>query len=150
VKGDAAVGRRGGGRAGMREVRQGSVEMRVRYPEVDRMGVAHHSHHFVWFEIGRTELMRASGVTYRALEDEGIFLPVIEAECAYRAPARYDDRIRVVTEIASAGPVRVAFRYRVERVEDGALLASGGTRHAAVDRNGRPRRLPAGLLERLV
>ena len=129
--------------------RQGSVEIRVRYPEVDRMGVAHHAAHFVWFEIGRTELMRAAGMTYAALEDQGVFLPVIEAECAYRAPARYDDRVRVVTEVAETGPVRVAFRYRIERVEDGRLLASGRTRHAAVDGRGRPRRLPAGVLELL-
>jgi acyl-CoA thioester hydrolase len=129
--------------------RRGTVEIRVRYPEVDRMGVAHHTAHFVWFEIGRTELMRDAGLTYAGLEDEGVFLPVIEADCAYRAPARYDDVVRVVTEVAGADMVRVAFRYRVERLEDGALLASGGTRHAAVDRRGRPRRLPAGLLERL-
>jgi acyl-CoA thioester hydrolase len=120
----------------------GFVEVRVRYPEVDRMGVAHHSHHFVWFEIGRTELMRSRGVDYRRLEDEGIFLPVVEASCAYHAPARYDDRLRVHTQIELAGGVRVAFSYRIERQPDGRLLATGSTRHAAVDRSGRPRRLP--------
>lgn len=129
--------------------RHGSVAIRVRYPEVDRMGVAHHTTHFVWFEIGRTELMRHAGATYAELEEDGLFLPVIEATCSYRAPARYDDEVRVVTEVAEAGPVRVAFRYRIERVADGALLASGTTRHAAVDRSGRPRRLPARLRELL-
>jgi acyl-CoA thioester hydrolase len=121
------------------------VQLRVRYPEVDRMGVAHHANHFVWFEIGRTELMRARGVTYRRLEDEGIFLPVIEASCAYHAPARYDDRVRVVTRVEDASGVRVAFSYRVESEEDGRLLATGTTRHASVDRGGRPCRLPEGI-----
>jgi acyl-CoA thioester hydrolase len=93
--------------------------------------------------------MRAAGLTYAGLEDEGVFLPVIEADCAYRAPAHYDDLVRVVTEFAGADGVTVAFRYRVERVADGILLATGGTRHAAVDGRGRPRRLPAMVLERL-
>ncbi|HYS77239.1 MAG TPA: thioesterase family protein [Candidatus Dormibacteraeota bacterium] len=127
----------------------GVVQVRVRYPEVDRMGVAHHANHFVWFEIGRTELMRARGVDYRRLEDEGIFLPVIEAACTYRAPARYDEVLRVHTRIEGAGAVRVAFTYRIESEPGGLLVATGSTRHAAVDRRGRPRRLPAGIRELL-
>jgi len=123
----------------------GVVQLRVRYPEVDRMGVAHHANHFVWFEIGRTELMRSRGITYRRLEDDGIFLPVIEAACAYHAPARYDDLLRVITRVEDAGGVRVGFTYRVESETDGRLLATGSTRHAAVDRHGRPRRLPAEI-----
>ncbi len=123
------------------------VQLRVRYPEVDRMGVAHHSHHFVWFEIGRTELMRARGITYRRLEDEGFFLPVIEATCAYRAPARYDDALRPMTRIDSASAVRVVFSYSLESEADGRILATGSTRHACIDRGGRPRRLPANLRE---
>jgi len=131
-------------------VRSGEVNgLRVRYPEVDRMGVAHHGSHFVWFEIGRTELMRNLGMSYAQLEDDGIYLPVIEAACAYRAPARYDDLLRVRTEIAGASAVRVAFSYRIEREPDGVLVATGGTSHAAVDRRGRPRRLPARILELL-
>ena len=125
------------------------VELRVRYPEVDRMGVAHHANHFIWFEIGRTELMRARGVTYRGLEEEGILLPVIEASCAYHAPARYDDLLRVRTRIESATAVRISFEYRIESEADGRLLATGATRHASVDRGGRPRRLPARLRELL-
>jgi len=124
---------------------EGFVELRVRYPEVDRMGVAHHSHYFVWLEIGRTELMRARGVDYRRLEDEGLFLPVVEASCAYLAPARYDELLRVHTRVESAGGVRVSFSYRIERQPDGRLLATGTTRHAAVDRSGRPRRLPGTI-----
>ena len=125
------------------------VQLRVRYPEVDRMGVAHHANHFIWFEIGRTELMRARAVTYRRLEDDGIFLPVIEASCAYHAPARYDDLLRVRTRIEGATAVRITFEYRVESEADGRLLATGTTRHASVDRDGRPRRLPARFQELL-
>jgi len=114
------------------------------------MGVAHHANHFIWFEIGRTELLRSRGIDYGRLEDEGIFLPVIEATCAYRAPARYDDFLRVHTRIEGASAVRVSFTYRIESDPEGLLVATGGTRHAAVDRNGRPRRLPAGIRELLV
>jgi len=127
----------------------GEVQVRVRYPEVDRMGVAHHTVHLVWFEIGRTELMRARGLAYAGLEDEGIFLPVIEASCVYRAPARYDELLVVRTEVTESGPVRVAFEYRIEREADRILIATGSTRHAAVDRRGRPRRLPPAVRERL-
>lgn len=113
------------------------------------MGVAHHASHFVWFEIGRTELMRSLGVTYARMEDDGIFLPVIEVTCAYRAPARYDEMLRVTTEVVRATPARVDFAYRIEREAGDVLLASGTTSHAAVGADGRPRRLPASLLERL-
>jgi acyl-CoA thioester hydrolase len=124
-----------------------AVEVRVRYPEVDRMGVAHHTVHFVWFEIGRTELMRRRGAVYAALEDQGLFLPVVGAECTYRAPARYDDIVRVRTEVTSIRGARIDFSYRIERAADGVLLATGVTRHAAIDGRGRPRRLPKQILE---
>ncbi len=109
------------------------------------MGFAHHTTHFVWFEIGRTELMRARGISYARVEEEGLFLPVIEAACVYRAPARYDDLLRVRTELTRMTGARLAFGYRVEREADGELLATGSTLHAAVDGRGRARRLPASL-----
>ncbi len=127
--------------------REASVQIRVRYPEVDRMNVVHHSHHLVWFEIGRTEWMRERGLPYAQVEQDGAFLPVIEVTCTYHAPIRYDDLVRVRTLLTNAGAVRVTFSYRIEREGDGALLASGSTTHAAVDRAGRPRRLPAALRE---
>ena len=128
---------------------EGSIEVRVRYPEVDRMGFAHHANHFVWFEIGRTDLMRSRGIDYRSVEDDGLFLPVIGASCAYRSPARYDDLLRIITSVASLGAARVTFAYRIERAVDGTLLATGTTEHAAVDGRGRPRRLPSRLRELL-
>ena len=116
---------------------------RVRYAETDKMGVVYYANYFVWFEIGRTDWLRATGATYREMEDEGLGLPVIEAHCEYRAGARYDDEVEIRTAAALRSPVRLAFDYEVLRREDGALLASGYTVHAAVDRSGRPVRLPA-------
>lgn len=133
----------------MKSEGSGMVEVRVRYPEVDRMGVAHHTAHFVWFEIGRTELMRQRGAVYAALEEEGIFLPVIAAECRYSAPARYDDVVRVHSRVTHARGALVEFAYRIERAADGTVLATGATRHAAIDDRGRPRRLPKAILELL-
>ena len=129
--------------------RSSKVTLRVRYPEVDRMGVAHHRNHFVWFEIGRTELMREAGLPYAGVEDGGLYLPVIEAACSYHAPAHYDEELQVTTMLQTVSPVRATFAYRLERVADGRLLASGTTTHAAIDGRGRPRRLP-DLLRRLL
>ena len=127
-----------------------ATPFRVRYPEVDRMGVAHHTHYLVWFELGRTELMRAAGLPYGLLEDErGILFPVIEAGARYRLPARYDDELEVHTRIAGLTPIRVRFEYRIVRPADGAALAEGFSVHAAVGRDGRPQRLPSELTERL-
>jgi len=123
-------------------VRSGSTRIRVRYPEVDRMGVAHHTHHLAWFEIGRTELMRDAGLTYASVEADGIHLPVIEANCRYLAPVRYDDCLTVHTGLEPMRGARVRFSYRIEREEDGVVVATGSTTHAATDRGGRPRRLP--------
>jgi acyl-CoA thioester hydrolase len=125
--------------------RSSKVTLRVRYPEVDRMGVAHHRNHFVWFEIGRTELMREAGVPYAGVEDGGLYLPVIEASCSYHAPAHYDEELLVTTALEKVSPVRATFAYRLERTTDGRLLASGTTTHAAIDGRGRPRRLPDAL-----
>jgi acyl-CoA thioester hydrolase len=128
----------------------GRTRTRVRYPETDRMGVAHHSHYLIWFEMGRTELMRELGCPYADLEDrEGVFFPVVAAGAAYKAPARYDETVEIATRMVSSGGVRVRFEYEVIRETDGLLLATGFTEHAATDRSGRPRRMPRSLLDRL-
>jgi acyl-CoA thioester hydrolase len=130
-------------------LREGSTTTRVRYPETDRMGVAHHTHFFTWFELGRTELMRELGCTYGELEDrDGVFFPVVRAGADYRASARYDEVVSIATRLVRAGGVRVRFTYVVTR-DDGTVLATGHTEHASVDRNGRPQRLPEGLRRRL-
>ena len=123
---------------------------RVRYPETDRMGVAHHAHYFVWFELGRTELMREAGCAYGMLEDDdGVFFPVIEARAEYRAPARYDEVIEIETHLARVEGVRVRFEYVLRRTADAEVLAKGFTVHASCGRDGRPARLPDSLRVRL-
>lgn len=123
---------------------------RVRYPETDRMGVAHHTHYFVWFELGRTELMRQAGCAYGVLEDDdGVFFPVIEAGAAYRSPARYDEIVEIETRLSAADGVRVRFEYVLRRPEDDRLLATGFTVHASCGRDGRPARLPEAVRHRL-
>jgi acyl-CoA thioester hydrolase len=116
--------------------------VRVRYAETDKMGVVYYANYFVWFEVGRTDLLRASGWNYREMETEGFGLPVIEAHCRYRASAKYDDEIEVRTTGELLSPVRVQFSYEVIRAADAAMLATGTTVHATLDRNGRPCRLP--------
>ena len=117
-------------------------KLRVRYAETDQMGVVYYANYFVWFEVGRTDLLRESGWSYREMETEGFALPVIEAHCAYREPARYDDELEVRTTGAPLSPVRVQFSYEVVRTADAATLATGATVHATLDRSGRPCRLP--------
>jgi acyl-CoA thioester hydrolase len=106
------------------------------------MGVVYHANYFVWFEVGRTDLLRSAGWTYREMEEEGVSLPVIEAHCDYKQPARYDDDLEIRTAGTLVSPVRVAFTYEVVRPSDSQTVATGRTVHAAVDRSGRPCRLP--------
>jgi len=114
------------------------------------MGVAHHSHFFVWFELGRTELMRQAGCAYGVLEDDdGVFFPVIEAGARYLLPARYDDVLEIETRLAAAGGVRVRFDYVLRRPDDARVLAKGFTVHASCGRDGRPARLPDTVRQRL-
>ena len=118
------------------------INVRVRYAETDRMGVVYHANYLVWFEVGRCELLRASGSSYRELETTGIMLPVIEAHCEYRSPARYDDELEVKTWGELLSPARVEFTYEVSRPSDGTVNALGRTMHAAIDTAGKPCRLP--------
>ena len=114
------------------------------------MGVAHHSHYFVWFELGRTELMRRAGCAYGALEDvDGVFFPVIEAQATFAAPARYDEEVEIETRLTEAGGVRVRFDYVLRSALDARVLCRGFTVHASCGRDGRPARLPDGLRAKL-
>ena len=114
----------------------------MRYAETDQMGVVYHANYFVWFEVGRTDLLRSAGWTYREMEAEGVSLPVIEAHCDYKQPARYDDDLEIRTAGTLVSPVRVAFSYEVVRPTDSRTVATGRTLHASIDRSGRPCRLP--------
>jgi acyl-CoA thioester hydrolase len=106
------------------------------------MGVVYYANYFIWFEVGRTDLLRVEGWSYREMERDGFSLPVIEARCEYKRPARYDDDIEIRTKGALLSPVRVRFDYEVVRQGDASLLAGGHTVHATLDRDGRPRPLP--------
>lgn len=120
-----------------------TTRLRVRYAETDQMGVVYYANYLVWFEVGRTDLLRRSGWTYREMEEAGFTLPVIEARCEYRTSARYDDDIDIHTTGTLLSPIRLRFSYQVVRAGDGAVLAEGHTEHASLDPAGRPRRLPA-------
>ncbi len=119
-----------------------SSRVRVRYAETDKMGVVYYANYFVWFEVGRTDFLRAAGWTYRAMEIEGFTLPVIEAQCAYLQPAKYDDEIEIRTGASLITPVRLRFDYELVRCADGVALAGGHTVHASISTGGRPCRLP--------
>jgi acyl-CoA thioester hydrolase len=122
----------------------------VRYAETDRMGVVYYANYLVWFEVARADFIRALGRTYRELEDQdGIVLPVIEAHCEYRQPARYDEEIDIRASAAVLSPVRVRFSYEVVRRADKEPLASGYTMHAAIDGRGKPCRIPDWLQKAL-
>ena len=111
----------------------------VRYAETDRMGVAHHSSYLLWFELGRTGLLREAGFAYRDLEASGYRLPVLEYGCTFHRGADYDDRLVIETSVRALRSRTVAFAYRTLR--DDELLAEGFTRHLCVDGSNHPRRL---------
>lgn len=130
-------------------MKEHTVRLRARYPETDRMGVVHHTHYLVWFEIGRTELLRHLGTPYAALESEGVFMPVIELGARYRAPVRYDDEVDVATRLEEITGARVHFSYRLFKPPGADPVATGFTIHAAVDERGAVRRIPEDLRVRL-
>ena len=109
------------------------------------MGVAYYANYFIWFEVARCDLLRSLGGRYRDLETNGVLLPVVEAQCSYRAPAHYDDDLDVLTTGSMPSRARVAFQYEVRRHANRNLLAVGHTVHAATDSSGKPRRVPPDL-----
>lgn len=124
---------------------ESASEIRVRYSETDQMGIAYHAAYFAWFEVGRTDLLRRHGMSYRELEAGDLRLPVVEAEAKFLRPALYDDVLEVRTWLVEIGGVRIRFRYEVHRAGTEGPLATGTTCLAAVDGQGRPRRLPEEL-----
>lgn len=118
---------------------------RVRYQETDQMGVVYHSNYLVYFELGRTEFLRELGLSYRELEDRGIFLAVTEAEARFRSSARYDEVLRIRTRILEVGKASIRFGYEVVRLADGGTCAEGSTEIACLDEARKPRKLPPEL-----
>lgn len=131
-------------------------KIRVRYQETDQMGVVYHANYLNWFELGRTEWIRAQGISYRSLEEEGLLLPVIQLDTKFISPARYDEMIRIYTRLKSFGGLRVSFEVQICRCPEdghagdpvmtpqapvGELLVQGTTHHAWLNRSWKPVRI---------
>ena len=112
----------------------------MRYAECDPMGVAHHTAYPVWLEMGRTELLRDAGATYRALEDAGILLVVVTLSIRYRRPAKYDDMLTLITRLAGTSKVKIEHEYELRRGDE--ILATAETTLACVDRSGKAQPIP--------
>jgi acyl-CoA thioester hydrolase len=124
------------------------TEIRVIYGDTDQMGVVYYGNYLRYFEAARNEFIRAKGLRYRDFEAQHrLLLPVVEAHVSYRTPARYDDMLAVEISLAEARRASARFEYRILR--DGELIATGHTVHACVDLDGRVRRMPRELLDRL-
>lgn len=119
------------------------VTVRVRYAETDQMGVVYHSNYFIWFEVGRVELMRALGFDYKQMEiQDDTYIVVADAHCRYHHPARYDELLLVRTRILEAKNRVLKFGYELFRQEDQKLLATGHTVHIACNRAGQVKHFP--------
>lgn len=123
--------------------REHEISIRVRYQETDAQGRVHHSNYANYFEMGRVEMLRASGRNYRDLESAGLMLVVVELNCKYHGAARYDDLLRLKTSVVRAKGVRITHRYELFLAQE--LIAEGETVVASVDREGHVTRLPKWL-----
>jgi len=123
--------------------------IRVRYAEVDPMGVVHHSRYFIYMELARTEALRATGLTYRRIEETGRYLVITKATCRFRAPARYDDQLVIATTVERATTTRIDHTYRMTRKDDGTLVATAETTLACVDADGNLSKIPDDIISRL-
>jgi acyl-CoA thioester hydrolase len=123
------------------------TRLRVRYAETDQMGVVYHSNHLIWFEVGRVELMRGMGFSYRDLErEDGRFIAVADVKCRYRAPVYYDEEVVVRTRLKAVRDSVVVFSYELVRADNRALLAEGETTHIVTDSKMKVAALPERYL----
>lgn len=118
------------------------IEIRARYAEVDQMGTLHHSRYWVYFEMGRTELLRKQGVVYRHCEQAGVFFVVAKCSARFSTPVRYDEQLVLTTRVAKMGVARIDHTYQLKRKSDGLLLATAETTLACVDRGGQIIQIP--------
>ena len=119
------------------------TRLRVRYAETDQMGVVYHANHFIWFEVGRVELLRQIGFSYKDMErEDNCFIAVVDARCRYKAPALYDDEILVRTWLKNIRESVIHFGYELLRASDRTLLAEGETTHIVADAQMRKTTLP--------
>ncbi len=122
-----------------------TVEIRVRYSEIDQLGTFYNSRALEWFEVGRTELLRAMGLPYDEMETRGAHLPLVTSHVEYRGRAGYDDRLAVTATVA-VDKARLRFDVKIHHI-DGRLVAEGYTVHAITSIAGKPMRPPAWLVE---
>jgi len=126
----------------------GETRVRVRYAETDQMGVVYHANYFVWFEVGRVELMREMGVAYRDMEqDSGALIPVLEVTARYLASAKYDDELLIRTTLVNVRSSIIRFRYQVLRADDEKLLCEGQSVHMVVGRDMKRKEIPQKYAE---
>jgi acyl-CoA thioester hydrolase len=119
------------------------TRIRVRYAETDQMGVVYHSNHFIWFEVGRVELLRQLGFSYKEMETaDGCFIAVVDARCRYKAPVHYDDEVVVRTYLKHVREKVIHFGYELVSADGGRLLAEGETTHIVADARMKPHKLP--------
>lgn len=119
---------------------ESATRIRVRYHETDQMGIAWHGNYLSWFEVARTEWLRDQGMSYRRLEGEGVFLPVLRSVCNYAHAAHYDDVLVVRARLAAYNGVRLSFFYEIDREHDARAIARGETEHAIAGRSLKPLR----------
>lgn len=113
------------------------------------MGFVYHSHFLVYYEIGRTDYFREFGFTYTQMEQDGVFMPVVECSSRFYLPARYDDQLQILTGLQMLSRLKLKFDYEVVRIRDSRLIAEGSTSHVPVNREGKPCRVPAVYLDAL-
>ena len=119
------------------------TKSRVIYGDTDNMGQAYYGNYFRWFEIGRSEMFRSLGLSYKAVEENGIFLPVSEAHCKYTRPAKYDDILVIETSLDTNIKAGLKFDYKIYKEDGKTLLARGYTKHPCIDQDGKIVRPPA-------
>jgi acyl-CoA thioester hydrolase len=117
-----------------------SIQVRVTYADTDQMGLVYYGNYLTWFEMGRTELLRAAGLAYKTVEERGVYLPVLEACCRYHRSARYDDLLAITTRVGAQAGATLRFEYQISRGDE--VLATGHTVHSYVNTAGRPIRPP--------
>ncbi len=123
------------------------TKCRVIYGDTDKMGFVYHANYFRWFEAGRSELFRHLGLSYKAIETEGVYLPVSEVHCKFNSPSQYDDILVIETSLDTSVKASMKFDYRIFSENGKEILAEGYTKHAFVDRNGRLLRPPEFIIK---
>ena len=127
------------------------TQVRVRYAETDAMGIVHNANYLVWFEVGRSELCRDKGFSYKQMEDEaGALMVVAESYCRYKSPAYYEDVLTIRTKVGEMRSRSLRFIYEIYRVADDTLIAEGETLHLVTDRNQKVRKIPEVYRDRLL